>query len=489
MKTTVGFLDGRLPAAAVAAVIAVAIAGDSPAGAPELEDIDFFASSMVQGGARDQFPAMTNPIAARPDEVTYVADDDLVLDVHLDGVARAYPENLGWLHEIINDELNGRFISVSFCPLTGSGANFDATAADGTQVEYGVSGFLLNSNLVLFDLDDDTLYPQMASTGLNGPRKGHQLEPLPVVETTWAMWKRMHPETTVPRAGTGLDRFSARYKSSYENESHYVDNPYSEYRVDHDDVPFPPPRGFDYRLRAKDVVTGICRAGQSKVYPLAAMPDGAVINDRIDDLNHVVLFDSTSQTAITYSRELDGEVLYFYAVPSRGELPLEFMDEYSGSRWNMRGEAVAGPLVGAQLEQVVALNAMWFAWAGFFRNAVIWDGEGIIEAPPTAVAAAGGPAGPREHALSQSFPNPFNAATRFEYRVPRAGAVRLAVYDLLGQRVRILVDETAHAPGRHATGWDGRDAAGREAASGPYFYRLEAPGSGFALTRRMLLLR
>ena len=72
-------------------------------------------------------------------------------------------------------------------------------------------------------------------------------------------------------------------------------------------MPLPPPRGFDDRLRAKDVVTGICRDGQSKVYPLAAMPDGAVINDRLDDLNHVVLFDSTSQTAITYSRELDGE--------------------------------------------------------------------------------------------------------------------------------------------------------------------------------------
>lgn len=99
-----------------------------PSGATTLDDIDFFVDNMVQGGAHDQFPAMINPTPVRPDEVSYVADYELVLGVYLDGEARAYPQNLGRVHEIINDELAGHFISVSFCPLTGSGQNLEAIA-------------------------------------------------------------------------------------------------------------------------------------------------------------------------------------------------------------------------------------------------------------------------------------------------------------------------------------------------------------------------
>ena len=204
-----------------------------------------------------------------------------------------------------------------FCALTGSGLNFDATSDDGRQVEYGVSGFLLNSNLVLFDLEDDTLFTQMAFTGLNGSRKGDQLQSLPVIETTWALWKKMYPNTTVPRSGTGLDRFSVGMQESFGRESTYMQNPYEVYNADHDDVPFPPPRGFDYRLLNKDIVMGICRNDKSKVYPLDRMPDRAVINDQLYDLFYVVLYDSTSRTAITYSREFEDEILYFYAVPRR----------------------------------------------------------------------------------------------------------------------------------------------------------------------------
>ena len=61
----------------------------------------------------------------------------------------------------------------------------------------------------------------------------------------------------------------------------------------------------------------ICRNDKSKVYPLHRMPDRAVINDQLYDLFHVVLYDSTSRAAITYSREFEDEILYFYAVPRR----------------------------------------------------------------------------------------------------------------------------------------------------------------------------
>ena len=84
-----------------------------------------------------------------------------MLGVAINGEARAYPHNIGWWHETVNDKIGGRAISVTFCPLTGMGLVFDATDAHGGQFQLGVSGLLFNTNLVMYDRrDGDTLYPR-----------------------------------------------------------------------------------------------------------------------------------------------------------------------------------------------------------------------------------------------------------------------------------------------------------------------------------------
>jgi hypothetical protein len=86
--------------------------------------------------------------------------------------------------------------------------------------------------------------------------------------------------------------------------------------------------------------------------------------------------------------------------------------------------------------------------------------------------------------LSQIAPNPFRPPTTVSYELAEAGRVSLRIYDLQGRVVRVLVDDRQSRQ-RHTVGWDGRDAAGREVASGVYFYRLET-GAGIE-TRRMVL--
>ncbi len=88
--------------------------------------------------------------------------------------------------------------------------------------------------------------------------------------------------------------------------------------------------------------------------------------------------------------------------------------------------------------------------------------------------------------LAASFPNPFAERTTIPYRLDRAGPVSLAVYDLLGRRVRTLVDATRPA-GSHTATWDGRDASGRRLSAGVYVCRLEAGEQ--AETRRLVLVR
>ncbi len=361
--------------------------------------LDELTHHLRSGGVpRDGIPAMTNPQSVEPQEARYLADSDLVLGVVANGAARAYPHRLGWKHEVINDQLGGQYICVTFCPLTSTGLVFDATPPDSGQIELGVSGMVLNSNLVLYNRrDEKTLYPQMIYAGISGAYKGPRLQLLPVVETTWGLWRTLHPHTTVVQAATGLDRYPDYIRALYPLDS-YDHYPYGNYRSDHRMIIFPltTARPSD-RLSAKEMVLGLQAAGESRAYPFSRMPNKAVINDSVGDRDVLVLYDAKTATAIPYSRVVRGEVLTFRilsrtddlglsagvrcAQPSRRSLPLAFADVETGSEWNMRGEALAGPLKGAQLEQIPAYNSMWFGWSAYWPKTRLWNGKGILPPP------------------------------------------------------------------------------------------------------------
>jgi hypothetical protein len=93
---------------------------------------------------------------------------------------------------------------------------------------------------------------------------------------------------------------------------------------------------------------------------------------------------------------------------------------------------------------------------------------------------------PATYALSQNFPNPFNPATSMHYSLASPGDVNIVVYNTIGQEVRTLVSQYKLA-GEYTAQWDGRDNAGREAASGVYVYRMNV--NGFTQTQRMVLMR
>ena len=88
--------------------------------------------------------------------------------------------------------------------------------------------------------------------------------------------------------------------------------------------------------------------------------------------------------------------------------------------------------------------------------------------------------------LAQNYPNPFNPTTTIAYQVPGQSAVRLAVYNVLGQRVRLLVDAVAQ-PGRYRVTWDGRNDAGARVGSGVYIYRFEA--GDYHKVQKMILMK
>ena len=116
----------------------------------------------------------------------------------------------------------------------------------------------------------------------------------------------------------------------------------------------------------------------------------------------------------------------------------------------------------------------------------VWNGGDIFVCKfaraPITTAVAEQPAGFR---VNTPYPNPFNANVTIEYVIPHGGHVRCAVYDLLGRKVAVPQEGVLSA-GSHRAVWDGRDAAGRDAASGTYFYRIEA--AGLAESGKIMLL-
>jgi len=93
---------------------------------------------------------------------------------------------------------------------------------------------------------------------------------------------------------------------------------------------------------------------------------------------------------------------------------------------------------------------------------------------------------PYTFSLSQNYPNPFNPTTNIEFELPRSGPVIIEIFNILGQKVRILVDDHMKA-GHKLVDWDGKDKNGNDVSSGIYFYRLQA--GNFSQARKMVLIK
>ena len=102
-----------------------------------------------------------------------------------------------------------------------------------------------------------------------------------------------------------------------------------------------------------------------------------------------------------------------------------------------------------------------------FAKVFVWGEESVEEENEPGIA--------RSFTLLRGYPNPFNERTLIKYALPNSGDAHIAVYNLLGQRVKTLVDASQET-GRYEITWDGRDQGGREVASGVYFCRMRAKG-------------
>lgn len=348
-----------------------------PVGAEREFETDFSISAVpfdeiLSGGpSRDGIPPIDNPQFVSVEEADQWLDlREPVIRVSMDQSVKAYPIQILMWHEIVNDILGGTPIVVSFCPLCNTAIVFTRTV-NGEVLDFGTTGRLRFSNLIMYDRQTESWWQQATGEGIIGSLTGNKLNLLPGAMIAWEDFRNAYPEGLVLSRETGHNR-------------PYGTNPYTGYD-DIDNIPFlyqgPETPG---ELSPVDRIFALDFDGETVAYPYRVLAEIRVINDRVGDQDVVIFwapgmasaldtqFISDGQdvgSAIAFSRIVDGQKLTFTLDDDR------IVDNETGSTWDFLGNALSGPLAGEQLEEVVGVNYLWFAWAAFKPETRIYQAD------------------------------------------------------------------------------------------------------------------
>lgn len=325
---------------------------------------------IVSGGPPpDGIPAIDRPQFVTPgDAARWIAPQEPVLALEVKGDARAYPLQILMWHEIVNDVVGGVPVAVTFCPLCNSGIVFERVL-DGTTLDFGTSGKLYKSDLVMYDRQSHSLWAQIEGRAIVGARAGARLTMIPANTLAFEEWRSTYPAGKVLSRETGHTR-------------RYGANPYESY-----DEPRLGPFLFrgrpDPRRPPKERVVGVKLGDAARAYPWPMLVERRVVHDRLGERALVVFYQPGTLSALddeeirrsravgatgVFDRMLDGRSLTFEATAEG------FRDRETGSAWTLLGHAVKGPLAGRRLTAIPHVDAFWFAWAAFNSATSVYAG-------------------------------------------------------------------------------------------------------------------
>ena len=332
--------------------------------------------AILSGGPPpDGIPPIDEPVYEPiEDAAQWLEDTSPVMVIDIDADVRAYPLAILTWHEIVNDVVGGVPVVVTYCPLCNSALVFDRTieGPDGEELlDFGTSGRLFNSNLVMFDRQHRNLWTQFEGEAIVGDRfLGDRLRRIPAWLFGFDELAELHPDAQVLSRETGRSR-------------DYGLNPYTGYdRAERD------PFLFDGELDERfPPMTRLVGLGDRE--PVAILLDQLVeertVHTEVDGRGAVVVWapgqasalDTASidagrevgQTA-AFIAEADGRPVELAASETDGR----FVDEVSGSSFDLRGRALDGPLEGQRLEPIVHDDTFWFVWLAFRPDTAVVRG-------------------------------------------------------------------------------------------------------------------
>ena len=318
---------------------------------------------LIRGGpGKDGIPSIDNPTFISQSAASdWLAPNEPVIALEIGGRARAYPIQILIWHEIANDVLEGAPVAVTFCPLCYSAIVFDRRI-NGETHEFGVSGLLRHSDMIMYDRNTESLWQQFSGEALVGEYTGKTLTIIPSQLISFEQFRQSYPESDVMSRETGHQR-------------RYGQNPYAGY----DDVNNTPfllnKEDLTDKLPPMEKVIGIRAGNSTKAYAYSITSEKHVLHDEIND-EPIVIFhvegmaSAMDNQRIDQSRD-DGSTGVFSPVTDGQKLEFEWVDgdikdKQTGSIWNISGKAVSGPKKGSQLETKTFGDYFAFAWMVFY---------------------------------------------------------------------------------------------------------------------------
>ncbi|MQG34734.1 MAG: DUF3179 domain-containing protein [SAR202 cluster bacterium] len=328
-------------------------------------------TDIISGGPpRDGIPPLDNPRFVdvnMADE--WLSDLEPVISFELNSDVRAYPIQILMWHEVVNDVVGGVPVTVTFCPLCNSAIVFERTI-NGMVFDFGTSGNLRNSDLVMWDRQTESWWQQLTGEAIIGVMAGTKLDFLAAPIISWQDYMTLQPDGQVLSKNTGFSRG-------------YGQNPYVGYdRVDN--PPFLFEGDLDGRLQPKERVAAITVDGVDAAFPFSKLAEEGAVNYTVNGTDVALFFKAGTRSALdrssisnsqdigsatAFDASLDGQALTFSA---QGD---GFTDAETGSTWNVLGQATDGPLAGQRLTKIVHGDHFWFAWGAFKPDTLIYQGE------------------------------------------------------------------------------------------------------------------
>ena len=334
-----------------------------------LENRSIDLDEILSGGPpKDGIPALDAPkFIAIKEAGEWLKSNEPVISLKIGNEARAYPLQILMWHEIVNDEIGGQPVTITFCPLCYTAIAFDGNL-DGKRCSFGVTGMLRHSDMIMYDRQTESWWQQISGEGIVGNMNGKKLKQFPSQIVSFGQFSKAFPKGLVLSRETGHKR-------------EYGINPYRGY----DDItktPFLFRGKPDERLKPMEKIIAVELDGVTKAYPHTITKKKRVITDKIKN-TELVIFHADGATSaldegqISESRdigttgvflpEIDGNKLTF--IYDSGE----FVDDQTKSRWNVFGQAVDGELKGKQLKQIQAGDYFAFAWLVFKPKTEIYS--------------------------------------------------------------------------------------------------------------------
>ena len=332
-------------------------------------DIDY--AEIESGGvSRDRIPSINAPVFQTiEDGNLWMDDSEPVIVVNFNDDARAYPLQVLVWHEIVNDTIGGQPALITYCPLCNSGLVF-SRVVDERELTFGTTGNLRNADLIMYDHETESWWQQFTGEAIVGDMLGNQIELLAASLVSWADFKAQYPTGIVLFPDTGYER-------------EYGETPY----VNLDYLGANSARGYagepDRRLPIKMRVVAVAIDNAEIAYGYDTLSQLRVVNDVVADVPIVVFWKSGTLSALNnqviaeskdvgsgaaFGRIVNNQTLTFSQSFEDGA----FVDNETGSIWNIFGTAISGPLEGAQLPNISAHESFWFAWAAFHPETAIY---------------------------------------------------------------------------------------------------------------------